>query len=292
MATSIGKDENFPNWPSIRKTTVSTTHGTLSVISTGPETSQPLLMLHGNSFSSKIFRPIFASSLAKSYYLLALDLPGHGSSTNAPDPEASYNQPAYADAMLQALSHLGLASVVVFGWSLGGHIALEMINAKPDAVRAAMIIGTPPVNPGSDLAKAFLFGRDAQNSPAAKDILTPEEAEGFAHMAADAPYEEWMLADVKRTDGIARKLMFAAFGQGAGSHQRDIVGRSELLIAVVNGKEEPFVSLEYVRGVQYGRLWKGECIELESAKHASFWGNPEKFLGLLGEFLNDVEKEG
>jgi len=100
-----------------------------------------------------------------------------------------------------------------------------------------------------------------------------------------------MLADVRRTDGKARKEMFAAFAKGVGSNQREVVGRPEKLIAVINGKGDPFIHLDYIRDLNYGRLWKGECFELDGLKHAPFWGNPEKFVCLLEEFLKDVEKD-
>jgi hypothetical protein len=42
----------------------------------------------------------------------------HGQSSNAPDATRSYTRSAFADA----------AEAVVFGWSLGGHIGIEMVS--------------------------------------------------------------------------------------------------------------------------------------------------------------------
>ncbi|KKY27414.1 putative alpha beta hydrolase [Diplodia seriata] len=95
--------------------TIPTTHGTIHVLDTGTPSPSPsplptLLLLHGNSSHSHIFLPLIALSRSspslQRHRILALDLPGHGASSDAPD-EKSYTQPAYGDAALQVLEALG-----------------------------------------------------------------------------------------------------------------------------------------------------------------------------------------
>lgn len=290
-----------------------TSHGTISynTIGTATDDSPTLLFIHGNSFSSQIFKHFFsAKALHSKYRLISFDLPGHGLSSNARAVRRTYTMPGYANATLELLSRLrelegteAAQQYVVVGWSLGGHIAMEMLQyltSRPDTplsqgtrLSGILLVGAPPVNNG-EVARAFTLGPDPsdwRNGYAARADLSSEEMDAYAHVCADPPYEGWMGEAVARTHQIARRTMFQAFAADEGeTRQRDVVekGTGEVVVGVVNGKEEPWVNLEWVRAVKYRNLWRGECIELEGLKHAPFWARPEEFVVLLGEFVSDV----
>jgi pimeloyl-ACP methyl ester carboxylesterase len=291
----------------IQNTTLTTPHGTIYIVHSGSKNGTPLLLIHGNSFCSSIWWPLLTSEkLCRNYHVIAFDLPGHGKSSNAPNPETSYTQPAYADAALRVLAsfdqHYSSSSslssssastnapAVVLGWSLGGHVALEMLAAQPQVVLGAMLVGTPPVGPG-EVERGFAFGGDARQALAARDDLGEAEMDSFARNCAEAPYEEWMGETVRRTDQRARKIMFDAFLEGKCADQRKVVAESDALIAVVNGKEDPFIELEFINSLHYKRLWTGKCVELEGLKHAPFWAisNRESFIELLIKFIEDAK---
>ena len=109
--------------------TLDTPHGLISVNDTGLKNDAPaLLLLHGNSSSSKIFRHMLDSpTLTNQYRVIAFDYPSHGASSNALNLERDYTQRGYAELAVHILKHLRVDSVVVMGWSLGGHVALEMV---------------------------------------------------------------------------------------------------------------------------------------------------------------------
>jgi pimeloyl-ACP methyl ester carboxylesterase len=78
--------------------------------------------------------------VAENHRLIAFDLPGHGQSSNAEDAMGSYTRPGLADAAIELLDKLGVAEAIVFGWSLGGHIGVEMMTRFP-GMRGLMISG-------------------------------------------------------------------------------------------------------------------------------------------------------
>ena len=49
----------------------------------------------------------------------------------------------FADAAIELLGKLGITKVVVFGWSLGGHIGIE-IAARFPGIQGLTISGTTP----------------------------------------------------------------------------------------------------------------------------------------------------
>jgi pimeloyl-ACP methyl ester carboxylesterase len=88
-------------------------------------------LVHGNSLSREVFRKQLGGALSRKYCLVAFDLPGHGDSGDALKVSGTYTRPGLADAAIEVLDLLGLSEVLVFGWSLGGYIALEMASQFP-----------------------------------------------------------------------------------------------------------------------------------------------------------------
>lgn len=213
----------------------------------------------------------------------------------------------YADLACYILQHLNIVSVIVFGWSLGGHIGIEMIPVLKETtkveLKGLMITGTPPAL-GRDQVKAgFTFSTDGTLGISGQKSWTDEEALSISQNSAAAGnpdcWEEWMYENAKRTDGRARVIMarnFTGVGNGDGGavgvDQKQVVENEDVLVAVVNGAEEPYVTLEYLEGIRWKKLWRGECLRLHGLKHAPFWEDPIGFEKLLVEFLQDCEGEG
>ncbi|CAO2655754.1 Nn.00g045570.m01.CDS01 [Neocucurbitaria sp. VM-36] len=284
-----------------------TDHGLISITDTGLKNDAPaLLLVHGNSSSSKIFRHILDSKvLTDRWRIITFDLPGHGASSNATDPNKSYWMRGYADLAVHILQHLNITSVVVIGWSLGGHIGIELVpllasTSSPHIqLKGLMITGTPPVLGKAEMRRGFHFAEGAPDGDlglASKKDWSDEEAEAVARHSAAAGreecYEAWMLDDARRADGRARMLMSGKFAGGEGVDQRKVVETEDVLVAVVNGGDEPFVNLDYLDEIRWKKLWKGKAVRLEGLKHAPFWEKPEEFERVLLEFVGDCEKEG
>ena len=121
---------------SAKRCMIPTSHGVLAVEGSGPG-GIPVLLIHGNSFCRSVFSNQTQGQVAKNHRFIAFDLPGHGESSNATDPARSYTRPGLADVAVELLAILGVTEAIVFGWSLGGHIGIEMIprfpgDARPD----------------------------------------------------------------------------------------------------------------------------------------------------------------
>lgn len=289
--------------------TLETDHGLISIIDTDLKNDAPaLLLLHGNSLSTKIFRHIIESpAVAQRWRVITFCLPGHGSSSKAPDPAKSYNMRGYAEVAVHILQHLNITSVIVFGWSLGGHIGIEMIellkaqtnSAKKIKLKGLMLTGTPPALGAEQVRQGFTMATETGDlGLAGQKDWADDVALAFSKKsaAADIPelWEPWMYDNARNTDGRARMMMAQRFaGPGEeGVDQRKVVENEDVLIAVVNGAEEQFVNLDYLDGIKWKKLWRGKCIRLPGLHHAPFWEDPKGFEKLLVEFAQDAEKEG
>jgi pimeloyl-ACP methyl ester carboxylesterase len=291
-----------------------TTHGLISINDTALKNDKPaLLLLHGNSSSSKQFRHIFDSpTISQQWRIVTFDLPGHGSSSNAPDVKKTYSQRGYAHLAVHILEHLNIDSVAILGWSLGGSVGIEMLSllGHRDAVlvdqppkisvKGLMLVGTAPALGADQIARAYKNLDDYYSRSSSAVTDGNEQTEPFLLSSVAAGKEDdsepWVLEDAKRTDGRARILIAdAATGTQhvppKGCDQKAVVEGTDVLIAVVNGSEEPFVNLDYLdKEVKWKRIWKGECVRLEGLGHAPFWEDPDRFEGVLREFLRDCDK--
>jgi pimeloyl-ACP methyl ester carboxylesterase len=77
-----------------------------------------VVLIHGNSSSSRAFSRQLDWPLGKRLRLVAIDLPGHGASDNARDTGA-YSLPGHARAVRAVVDALGLGDAWFVGWSLG-----------------------------------------------------------------------------------------------------------------------------------------------------------------------------
>lgn len=268
---------------SVKEYSLETSHGTIAVRES-EGTGIPVLLVHGNSSAGAVFRNQLEGELGKTFRLIAPDLPGHGNSSDAIDPERSYCMEGYADAMAEVLRLLNVEKAVVFGWSLGGHIGLEMIKRFPGML-GLMITGTPPVA-ADEVGQGFKPSKHM--GLAGKEQFTGEDVENYARSTCGEPFEAFFLDVVGRTDGRARRIMFEKFAGGTGDNQKDIVATAKVPLAVVNGIDEPFVNLDFVSNVTYANLWEGKTYEIANSGHAPFWDKPAEFDPYLKRFITDV----
>jgi pimeloyl-ACP methyl ester carboxylesterase len=268
-----------------RQITIATSHGHISVEECG-QGDVPILLIHGNSSCREVFRNQLDGELAERHRFVAFDLPGHGLSGDAIEPSRTYTLSGYSDAARELLGLLGIQDVVIFGWSLGGHIAMEMAP-KLSHLRGLMICGAPPVR-RSDLAAGFVLSPHMRL--AGKEELSPSEIEQFSEAVFGAKLAPQFHQAIERTDGLARSTLFDPANAGEGVDQRWVVENLPMPLAVVHGGDDPFVKLDYVDSLAYANLWEGRCQRLPGLGHAPLVEAPEVFNPILDRFLLNVAR--
>lgn len=125
----------------------------LSGLRFGPGTVPRVVALHGVGLNAHSFDPVL---LALDVPALSLDLPGHGRSDWRAD--ADYRPDHLADDVVSALEALAPEPVVLLGHSLGGLTATLVAAARPELVRALVIVDiTPGVSPGGSAGSVAEF---------------------------------------------------------------------------------------------------------------------------------------
>lgn len=250
-------------------------------------TERPVVFVHGNSSSARVWAPLLASEFGQRFRCLAFDLPGHGRSAPAADPDV-YSLPGYAAILTGFLAETATQDAVLVGWSLGGHIAIEAAPHLP-SVPGFVISGTPPVGTAAQLAEAFQpnpavnIGYTAQiDNQAAQSYAT-----SFLAPGSSLPIDDFV-ADILATDGAARAGLLASIQAGRFADEVDIVAHLRRPIAVLHGQDEQLVNLDYLRGLAMPTLWRQAVRVLPGVGHAPQAETPQEFAKLLSEFLTDL----
>lgn len=241
----------------------------------------PVLFLHGSGASQNAFRHQLRTAAETGSRAIAFDLPGHGLSDDAADPDAVYTLPGLAGLAAEVLDRLGESRALVVGWSLGGHVAVELLAARPDLVAGLLLCGAPPVPRGLIGAlRGFHAGWDMLL--ASKPHFTPRDAARFAKLCYNDTADPAFLLDIARADGRLRARVSRDMMAGRSIDQRRTVEASPAPVAFANGEHDPFIRLSYLEGMAMPALWSNRVIA--DAGHAPFWERPAAFDGILADF--------
>jgi pimeloyl-ACP methyl ester carboxylesterase len=248
----------------------------------------PVLLIHGNSSCKEIFKNQIDALRKLGHTILVPDLPGHGESANSRTPRSTYSFPGYADVLSSLLDRLEMDRCHVVGWSLGGHIGLELWHRDP-RVTSLTISGTPPIklspegvshgfmtSPAMDLAGARAFDEH--------DVL----AYGSAMLGRRLDRRTRLARMIARTDGRARYWMVRNGLAGCGTDEVKAVRRCRRPLAIIQGSSDRFVNIDYLKRLTYRNLWLQRPVMM-NAGHAPHWEQPQIFNRYLIRFLEQVD---
>jgi len=98
-------------------------------------TGEPLVLLHGAYMTIGAMGPI-VPGLAETRQVIAVELQAHGHTADIDRP-ITYEQ--MADDTAALLRHLGIGQTDVFGFSMGGGVALQLAIRHPDLLRKLVV---------------------------------------------------------------------------------------------------------------------------------------------------------
>ena len=114
--------------------------GELAVFEAGEEGKPPVVLLHGAAGCTQMELEPMLHRLSKDYKIYALDFPGHGQSAGFADD--SFEPALFIDSAATVFDHFQLAQANLFGFSLGGFIALSYAYQNPARIRRLAVHAT------------------------------------------------------------------------------------------------------------------------------------------------------
>jgi len=247
---------------------------------------QTLVFVHGNPMSSGIFDKQFSSPLKNKYRLLAFDLPGHGKSDNALEPEATYTLPGHASIIRCALEKLQIKAPILIGFSLGGNIALEL-SATGIGLMGVMLIGCNPL-PNDTAHILDGYAKDINMDFLNKNSVSDEEVEAYANLVLQGTVgaaPKFIFNDAKHADGRSRPILMTSIFSSHFADQAAWVRTCPLPLAIVLGENDRTINRQHLRSLTYGSLWRGDIQVIPNACHAPFRDAAGSFNTLLEAFV-------
>jgi 3-oxoadipate enol-lactonase len=132
----------------------------------GRRTGLPVVFVHGFPFSKAMWDPQVSALGGDDFYVITYNVRGHGDSDVG---DGQYTIEYLVDDLVGLLDHLRLSSAVVVGLSMGGYIALRMVERNPARVRALVLANTRSEADGNEgkikrAQQAQLVKRDGINA--------------------------------------------------------------------------------------------------------------------------------
>lgn len=215
-------------------------------------------------------------ALEDRYRVISWDMRGHGQTVSPDDPSA-YSLDLTVSDMRALLRYLGEERAVIGGLSLGGYASLAFARARPEMVRALVIVSS---GPGFRNPEAR-----AQWNERAHQRAAELDARGLDALAGGS-------GDMRASAGrhrSARALAHAARGMLAQEDARVIDSLPAISVptlVVLGDRDEPFAAPSRYMS---GKIPGARLAVLEGAGHAANLDQPEQFNQVLRAFLDELE---
>jgi pimeloyl-ACP methyl ester carboxylesterase len=264
MMSSSDQQRRVP--PAYYRTLVTSGHAPVNeflmyyeIHGTGP--GRPLVVIHPARATANVF-----PSLIRNRRLVALELRGHGRST---DTEAPFTFEQQADDIAALLRYLEIAQADFFGDSSGGLLAVMMAVRHPKIVGRVVSYGGP-------------FAPRPATSPEQATAMLPPDSypfefprEGYERVASDP--SQWAV--------LCKKVGQMEWNGFSEAQLRSIV--VPVLIAAGDHDHGP---LE--QGIETARLIpNAQVAVIPGASHFLLSSDPEKLLAIVGAFLEEPETD-
>lgn len=245
-----------------------------------------ILFIHGNSLDKFSFKKQFEQGEFDDYRLIAMDLPGHGSSEVSKSPNEEYNVPFFAQLISDFLQQLNIKKVILVGHSLGGHIAIEMAGRFPTMIKVLIVTGCPPLGCPADLSSAFL-PHPAGRLLFQKDLSVPE-IEELTSALGHAESAGYLIKTISKADPNVRSCVGGSIAAQNYLDEIEIINSIEIPYAILHGEKDVFCNSGYFDKYNFKNQWRGELQVIKDGTHNVIIDNAKAFNETVLTFLSEV----
>lgn len=244
----------------------------------------PLILLHANPGDRRDWDAV-VPPLAARCRVIAVDWPGYGESP-APEPPSSASASACAGALEDLIDALALAPAIVAGNSVGGYCAARLAIARPEAVRALVLVDSAGFTRPSALTRWFCRVQG-------REWVARAIAARFAafYLKRRTPTVEAMLARARAGCRDPRWVAVeAALWRSFAEPELDLRARAAAITAptlIVWGRRDPVVRLA-ADGEHARRAIAGARLVALDTGHAPFAEDPPAFLAAVEPLLAEA----
>lgn len=253
----------------------------------GNKSKPAIIFIHGASISSDFWYPqLDDKNLTENFCLYAFDLPGHGKSQKATEPENNYSLKGLGKITVEIINTLSLKEYIIVSLSLSGNVIGECVEdlkgCKGIFLTGSSLLGKDFPVSSLIIVHPYLHLLTAES---AKDI----EVENYATHIMLKPDEKrtnLFVYNWQNADPAFRKRIGKVLAENDYSDEVANLKESKIPLALVYGKEEASVKPLYLQDAGF-KLWGNKIHLIENAGHLPNIDNPEEFNRLLFSFANE-----
>src|SRR5699024_282291 len=246
--------------------------------------SNTLILLHGFLSDMQTMKDI--SSEFNNMNTLLIDLPGFGQTKSV---GIDYSMDDISKGIVKIVDELNLTNVHVYGYSMGGRVAISLLANYSERFNKFILESTSP-----GMSKAFR--RDSRieiDESRATDLET--DFESFINDWEELPlFKTQKLLDEKtfllqRKERLSQNGAEAAdslrkYGTGIQPHYWDNLNKNNDVLIIVGEKDEKFVKI----GDNMNKQLKNSCFKIiKKCGHNVHLENKEAFIKECQEFLSE-----
>lgn len=248
---------------------------------------RPIILLHGWINSWDVWRDCMITLAGTGQYrVYALDFWGFGDSAKGTSSAASFQISSFVGMVNQFMDSLGIVKAPVFGHSMGGTVALNLALKYPDRIGKVAIVGSPilgsSLNPFLKLSGYSWIAEVVWRYPFIRSTIMR------ILLAGDSKKVRQMISrDVQRT---SMESFFRSIGD---LHQTDLradLPSLNMPILGIYGVKDNIVSPTNAELLTQN-VKTAQVMMMEHSRHFPMTDEPEKFVTVLTEFLNDSNNQ-
>ncbi len=227
---------------------------------------QNIILLHGALGSRDQLKPL-KNLLSTQFNVYDLNFEGHGDKPS----DQNFSIELFSNNLHELLQKLNIKKTHLFGYSMGGYVALHFTLNHPNYVKSIMTLGTK---------------FDWTKETAAKEVKMLDPVKIEEKVPAFAQYQK-NLHTAQSWKSVMKKTakMMIALGNGNRLKEKDLTRINQHVIIGI-GESDNMVSLEESKHAA-NTLAKGELKILSGCKHPIEKVNLEELSNILFALIND-----
>src|ERR1017187_512840 len=266
-------------------------HGRELAYVTGGE-GPAVLLIHGIGGDWRTWEQVL-DGLARRHRVVAVDLPGHGSSSKS---AGDCSLGALANALRDLGGALGIERATVVGHSLGGGVAMQFSYQFPERCERLVLVSSGGLGPdvGLILRLATLPGSElflSLTAPAARSLINLAASAGRAlRIRPSAHVEFYARTFAALADRETRAAFLGTLRGVVGTRGQLVDARDRLYLAqhmptlIAWGERDAVLPVDHAHAAQ--EAMPGSRLEIfENAGHLPQLDDPRRFIDVVEDFV-------
>lgn len=253
-----------------------------------PDAVYSLIYFHGNSGSSLLWQHQLEAQELKRFRMIAIDLPGHGDSAAASNPDAMYNVISMGRIAAAAATELvGDRPYILAGLSLGTNIIGEMLGS---GAMPAGIILVSPTTVGSGILPSDLVTESVSALVLYQDDVTDHEIVLYAQETMylqDHEVQVKVIGDYLRVNKGFRPSLKNSIPRQLYTDEVKAIRDTSIPVLCVVGAEDRVTDPKLMQRVKM-KYWQDTIFEIRKAGHLVPLDAPQQLTELIAAYSSAI----